>query len=138
MAIRKTTDFLVVHCSATKPTQDVGASEIRRWHLERGWSDIGYHQVIRRNGVVELGRSLTEVGAHVKGYNRVSVGVCLVGGIDVHGNPADNFTAAQYESLETTLDYWKLIYPHAVIQGHRDFPGVSKSCPCFDVKAWLG
>lgn len=139
MATRRTTDFIAIHCSATKPGQDIGAAEIRRWHVEdNGWSDIGYHQVIRRNGAIELGRPLTESGAHVRGFNSRSVGVCLVGGVDAAGNPDDNFTDAQMDALSITLDYWALIYPDAVIQGHRDFPGVDKACPSFSVKEWLG
>lgn len=136
--IRRTTDFIVVHCSATKPSQDIGASEIRKWHVEEnGWSDIGYHEVIRRSGAIELGRPLHVSGAHVKGYNARSVGCCLVGGVGIDGTPEDNFTDEQFKSLRITLDYWKRIYPDATIQGHRDFPGVSKACPSFDVGAWL-
>ena len=136
--IRRSTDFIVIHCAATKPNQDIGAAEIRKWHVEdRGWSDIGYHQVIRRNGAIELGRPLNVSGAHAKNFNSRSVGVCLVGGIDVDGNPEDNFTEAQMDSLSVTLDYWKRIYPDAEILGHRDLPGVSKACPSFDVKEWL-
>jgi N-acetylmuramoyl-L-alanine amidase len=136
--IRRFTDFLVVHCSATKQNQDIGASEIRKWHVEdNGWSDIGYHQVIRRSGLIELGRPLHVSGAHAKGFNGQSVGVCLIGGIDANGDPEDNFTDQQMDSLSTTLEYWKLIYPSADIVGHRDLPGVNKACPSFDVKEWL-
>lgn len=135
--IRRTTDFIVVHCSATKPSQDIGASEIRKWHVEdNGWSDIGYHQVIRRNGAIELGRPLHVSGAHAQGFNQHSVGVCLVGGVDSSNNPVNNFTAKQFDSLEITLDYWKRIYSKAKVLGHRDLPGVTKACPCFDAIEW--
>ena len=137
MGVRRTTDFIVVHCSATKPSQDIGAAEIRKWHIEdNGWSDIGYHQVIRRNGAIELGRPLHVSGAHAKGFNSRSVGVCLVGGIDDDGNPRDNFLAPQLDSLRATLNYWKLIYPSAEILGHCDLPDVAKACPSFDVRVW--
>ena len=126
-----------MHCSATKPSQDIGAAEIRRWHVEdNGWSDIGYHQVIRRNGAIELGRDLKVSGAHVVGYNKLSVGVCLVGGVNADGAPENNFTPEQFDSLRLTLDYWKRIYPDARVMGHRDFPGVNKACPCFDVSTF--
>lgn len=139
MQNRRITDLIVVHCSATKASQDIGASEIRKWHIEdNGWSDIGYHQVIRRSGAIELGRPLHVTGAHAKGYNSRSIGVCLVGGIDVNGDPEDNFTPEQMDSLSLTLDYWKRIYTTAEILGHCDLPGVSKACPCFDVRDWLG
>jgi hypothetical protein len=135
--IRRSTDYIVVHCSATKPSQDIGASEIRKWHVEdNGWSDIGYHQVIRRSGAIELGRPLHVSGAHAKGVNSRSVGVCLVGGINANGDPENNFTQKQFDALALTLEYWKLIYPKAEILGHCDLPGVTKACPCFDVREW--
>lgn len=138
MKVRRTTDFIVVHCSATKPTQDIGAAEIRRWHVEdREFSDIGYNQVIRRSGAIELGRPLHLAGAHAKGFNAVSVSVCLVGGINPNGRPENNFTDDQFESLHKTLEYWSCIYPAATILGHRDLPDVTKDCPCFDVREWL-
>ena len=135
---RHTTDLIVVHCSATKASQDIGASEIRKWHTkDNGWSDIGYHQVIRRSGLIELGRPLHVVGAHAKGYNSRSIGVCLVGGIDENGDPEDNFTLGQMDALGLTIEYWKRIYPAADVLGHCDLPGVSKACPCFNVRGWL-
>ena len=138
MGIRRTTDYIVVHCIATKRSQDIGAAEIRKWHVEdNGWSDIGYHQIIRRSGAIELGRPLHLSGAHVKGYNAVSVAVCLVGGVNPNGRAENNFLAKQFDALRVTLDYWSAIYPAAKILGHRDFPEVSKDCPCFDVREWL-
>lgn len=134
---RKKTAFIAVHCSATRPSLDIGESEIRRWHTDRGWQDIGYNIVIRRSGIVEIGRPLDYRGAHVEGYNDSAVGVCLVGGLDDAGGPADNFTPGQYLSLLHTLRFLRRYAPDAVIQGHRDFPGVKKDCPCFDVRAWL-
>ena len=61
---------------------DIGAKEIKAWHKGKGWKDIGYHYVIRLNGKVELGRPLEKMGSHVVGYNRDSVGVCYVGGVE--------------------------------------------------------
>ena len=70
MSERKDTDYIVIHCSATKPSMDhVDAKEIDRWHRQRGWRKIGYHWVIRRDGIVEEGRELGEVGAHARGFN---------------------------------------------------------------------
>ena len=76
---------IIVHCSATPPSMIVGADDIRKWHKARGWSDIGYHYVIKRNGVTEKGRDITRVGAHAKGHNEDSLGVVLIGGIDEDG-----------------------------------------------------
>ena len=78
-------DHIIVHCSYTPPSMDIGAETIREWHTlpkpkGRGWSDIGYHWVIRRNGTVEAGRSEERAGAHAKGYNQDSIGICLIGG----------------------------------------------------------
>jgi N-acetylmuramoyl-L-alanine amidase len=134
---RKSTQFIVLHCSATRPIQDIGVKEIRAWHRSKGWTDIGYHFVIRRGGNIERGRPVEEIGAHVQGYNSVSVGVCLVGGIDeFKWNPEDNFTKAQWASLKALVTTLREKYPKAKIVGHRDFPGVAKACPCFEAKAW--
>ena len=82
MTDRKRTDFIAVHCSATRPSMDVGVKEIDQWHRARGFSGgVGYHYVIRRDGTLEHGRAEAAVGAHVEGYNHNSVGVCLGGGV---------------------------------------------------------
>lgn len=132
---RKSTDFIIIHCAATKPSMDVGAKEIDRWHRERGWLGIGYHFVIRRDGKVETGRQIDAPGAHAEGYNAKSVGVCLVGGINEKGRPECNFTEAQWASLSSLVRSLKETYPSAKVIGHSDVnPG--KACPCFDVPAW--
>ncbi len=108
---RKSTKYIVVHCAATKPAQDIGAKEIRKWHLDRKFKDIGYHFVIRRNGIIERGRDIDEVGAHVAGYNHCSIGICLVGGLNERSRPVDNFTEKQMETLSSLLDTLQDIYP---------------------------
>lgn len=134
---RKRTDYLVVHCSATQPKANVGVKEIRQWHREKGWIDIGYHFVIRRDGTIEAGRPENVVGAHVENFNSNSIGICMVGGIDATGKPEDNFTPAQYAALAEKLRELKAKYPNAKVQGHRDFPNVKKACPSFDVRKWI-
>lgn len=94
---------IIVHCSATKPGMDIGVLEIRRWHKDRGFSDIGYHFVIRRSGRIENGRPAKKPGAHAKGHNADSIGICLVGGIDDKGKPQNNFTEAQELALRKLL-----------------------------------
>ena len=134
---RARTDYIVVHCAATQPSQDNGAYDIDRWHRAQGWAEIGYHKVIRRDGTIEPGRVEHAAGAHVQGYNSNSVAVCLAGGVAEDGvTPEDNFTKEQALSLVVVLKEWQAKYPKAVIQGHRDFPGVKKACPSFDVKKW--
>jgi N-acetylmuramoyl-L-alanine amidase len=131
-------DFLVVHCAATKPKMDIGAAEIRKWHRDRGWNDIGYHYIIRRNGWIEKGRDDAISGAHVAGHNSHTLGICLVGGIDDDGHPEPNFTEEQFKSLNDLLNELLIKYDlmEDSILGHRDFPGVGKACPSFDVRKW--
>lgn len=135
--MNRTIENIVIHCSATKPNQDIGSKEIRSWHLANGWKDIGYHFVIRRNGKIELGRSLDVRGAHVRGHNAASIGVCYVGGVDENMNPEDNRTAEQLRSMELLVSLLWAMFPDADVLGHCDFPGVTKACPSFDVKTWL-
>lgn len=136
---REKTDFIAIHCSATGPKHDCGAADIDKWHRAKGWKCIGYHYVIRRNGTVEEGREEATIGAHVENWNSVSVGVCLVGGVDANDptKAVNNFTPEQFASLKQLLVDLKIRYPSAIIQGHRDFPKVAKSCPCFSVADWL-
>ena len=136
---REKTDFIAIHCSATGPKQDFGAADIDKWHRAKGWKCIGYHYVIRRNGTVEEGREELTIGAHVENWNSVSVGVCMVGGVDANDpkKAVNNFTPEQFASLKQLLIDLKIRYPSAIIQGHRDFPKVAKACPCFSVAEWL-
>ncbi|MCA0324024.1 MAG: N-acetylmuramoyl-L-alanine amidase [Proteobacteria bacterium] len=135
---RPRTDYLVVHASATRPSQDIGARTIDRWHRGRGWACIGYHFVIRRDGTVEEGRGQDLIGAHVYGHNATSLGICLAGGVaEKDGKTAENnYTPEQMVTLVALLKDLSKQYRGAVIQGHRDFKGVKKDCPCFDVRKW--
>lgn len=127
----------VVHCAATRPTQDIGALEIRDWHVrQNGWRDIGYHWVIRRNGLIEPGRDEGIAGAHVAGHNAHSIGICLVGGLDQAGKPAPDYAAGQLAALTGLLKRITVLHPGVEILGHRDFAGVAKACPSFDVRHW--
>ena len=119
--------YLVVHCSDSPDTLDIGAKNIHDWHRERGWDGIGYHAVIRRNGKLEMGRPQYWNGAHVRSYNRQSLGVCLVG--------RNRFTDDQMAALRALLDEWKAKYPQAEVVGHRDLDP-RKTCPNFDAGAW--
>lgn len=130
---------LVVHCSATEAGRDFHAADIDRWHRDRGFACIGYHFVIALDGTIEdcrrFGRSIDTPGAHVSGHNAYTIGICLIGGVR-DGKPDDTFTAAQYDSLFTLLTTLRKSYPLADILGHRDFRGVAKACPSFDVREW--
>jgi len=145
---RQQTNYIVVHCSATRPGAQIGAAEIDQWHRARGWDCIGYHAVIRRDGRLEFGRPFDAVGAHTKGHNFESVGICLVGGLDARGNPEDNFTPVQKRIARWLIEALLHAYPGAEVLGHRDLSpdtdgdGVInkhewvKDCPCFDVRQW--
>ena len=135
MSKRKRTDFIVVHCAATKPSMDIGRKEIDQWHRKRGWLKIGYHFVIRRDGSVEKGCEVDEVGAHVLNHNSNTVGICLVGGLDENMKPEANFTEAQYEALKVLIFQLLTLYPDAKIKGHCDFEK-GRACPPFDAEAW--
>lgn len=128
---------LIVHCSATKPTQDIGLEEIDSWHKARGWRGCGYHYIIRRNGVIEQGRPVTEKGAHAKGYNDC-LGICLVGGLDENGAPEDNFTEEQINNFMMFVQCLSIVFGRMTILGHRDLPNVNKACPSFDVVEKFG
>ena len=132
-------DRIVVHCSATPASMDIGVGTIRGWHvLERGWSDVGYHFVVTRDGEVQTGRPLERSGAHAKGFNKHSIGICYVGGLDKHFKPEDNRTDAQKIAMYELIVELQTRFPEIdVISGHCDLPKVTKACPCFDVQHWL-
>lgn len=118
-------NLLVIHCSDT--LGDVSANTIRQWHLERGFRDIGYHHVIRTSGSIERGRPIEEQGAHVKGHNKHSIGVCLAGrGV---------YTQYQWAALELIVNAYQHMFPGIEVKGHNEFS--SKTCPNFDVQEWL-
>lgn len=130
-------DLVVIHCADTPSTMDIGVAEIRKWHTEeRGWSDIGYHWVIRRDGTLEQGRDEAVAGAHVAGHNSRSIGVCMIGGKGAGGIASANFTPAQWHRLDTLLRELAERYPNAEVLGHRDLDP-KKACPAFDVRRWL-
>lgn len=121
---------IIIHCTATKPSVDWGVKEIRRCHInDNGWSDIGYHYVIRLNGFIERGRAEWRQGAHCVGHNRHSIGVCYVGGLDQNGNPSDTRTPAQRRAMLTMLKELIQKY-HCEIHGHNEYS--TKACPCFN------
>lgn len=134
MSLLKEVKYLVVHCTATPLSQRVSVEDIDRWHKAQGWSGIGYHWYVDRDGHIFPGRSEREAGAHVRGYNHCSIGICYEGGLDEQGNSADTRTPAQKAALLFIIKYLKQSYPNAIVLGHRDFPGVHKDCPCFDAK----
>ena len=135
---------IIIHATATRPAWMHGASialkvaEVRRWHVkDRGWSDIGYHFLIDRDGKVAAGRSLERTGAHVAGHNTGTIGVAMFGG---HGSTerdafADNFTPAQDAALRQLLADLQERFGPVEITGHNQY--AAKACPGFHVPSWL-
>ena len=139
---KRTITELIVHCSATPKGKNYTVEDIRKWHKNQGWSDIGYHYVIDLFGNLQYGRDVDLVGAHCSkgGHNQHSIGICYVGGVDnLPGVPAakqkalDTRTTAQKAALLSLLMDLKKLYPNAKIYGHHDFDP-SKPCPSFDAK----
>ena len=140
--MRSITD-LTIHCTATRPewwktrsaTQKV--SEVRKWHVkDNGWSDIGYHFLIDRDGKVVEGRPVERSGAHTKGHNKSSIGIALFGG---HGGSendlfGDHFTPAQEAALRDLIDRLQSQFGSLKVSGHNQY--AAKACPCFKVPEW--
>ena len=123
--------MIVIHCSDVPPGVRSSAKDIDGWHKDKGWKGIGYHFVVRRDGTVETGRRLEEIGAHCVGHNKYSIGICYEGGQDAAGCHADTRTPAQVKALRELVERMHAYFPKAVILGHRDL-NPTKDCPCFD------
>lgn len=154
---------IIIHCSATPNGKAFTATDIDRWHKARGFKrnphavksfnihlpHIGYHFVINLDGTIETGRQIGEIGAHCKGHNQNSIGICLIGGISASGKNHAKFSEAQWEALARLMRELASQYPNADIYGHRDLsPDLNgdgtitpnewiKTCPNFDVTEWL-
>lgn len=125
---------IINHCTATPEGKDYTVADIRAWHKARGWSDIGYHYVVYRDGRVMLGRPVGQVGAHVEGHNTGTIGISYVGGLSANGKTAkDTRTAAQRASLlwlnQALADKHRGVRK---ISGHNQY--AAKACPSFDVR----
>ena len=127
-------DRIVLHCSATPEGKDYSVETIRDWHVNgNGWSDIGYHYVIRLDGSVELGRPIDKAGAHVKGHNKTTVGVCYIGGCDEGMLPKDTMTEDQACAFEEIVNGVRCLFGKDItIHGHNEYS--NKACPSFVVQ----
>jgi len=144
MIKRKLTDTIVIHCSATPATMDIGVEKIREWHVgENHWDDVGYHHVIRRCGTLEPGRDESMVGSHARAVNGTSLGICLVGGSNSNGDWENNFTDAQFVSLKSLIS--DLIKRYEMPEDFKQIKKIighyqvddKKECPSFKVPEWL-
>ncbi len=139
-------NLIVVHCTASREGKDISVGAIRKMHKRRGFRDIGYHFIVGIDGTIKKGRNIETPGAHAKGYNTNSIGVCYVGGLDSDLKPKDTRTTAQVHALRALVNVLKAIYGESIgVVGHRDLSvdlngdGVisknewMKSCPCFSM-----
>ena len=125
----RTITKIILHCSATREGQAFTAKDIDRWHRQQGYTMIGYHYVILLDGTVEKGRPIEQIGAHCKGHNAHSIGICYIGGLDLNGKPKDTRTTEQRKAMQQLIDTLREVYPNATVHGHREF--AAKDCPCF-------
>ena len=127
---------IILHCSATPEGKDYSVDTIRQWHLDRGWSDIGYHYVVQRDGSIDKGRPEERQGAHVRGHNKDSIGISYIGGVEAKQKngkwiPKDTRTLDQIYALDFLIETLMKKYPNATLHGHNEFS--AKACPSFDV-----
>ena len=123
---------IILHCTATPEGRDISADTIRQWHLDRGWSDIGYHYIIYLDGTIKEGRPVERQGAHVRGYNKNSIGIAYVGGCDANMSPKDTRTTAQKIAIWDLVTELMNKHINSTLHGHNEFS--SKACPSFDVQ----
>lgn len=116
---RSTTKYIIIHHRAGNG--DV--QSIHQGHLGNGWSGIGYHFYVRKDGKVYSGRPINTSGAHTTNYNSVSVGVCFEGNFDQETKMSD----AQLKSGQELIAYIKGKYPNAKVKKHKDFNATA--CP---------
>ena len=125
-------DKIILHCSATKEGQHITVETMRQWHLKRGWKDIGYHYVIYIDGSVHKGRPIEQVGAHTKGQNTGSIGICYVGGVEKDGKtPKDTLNELQETAMVNLIKALREEYGDMTLHGHNEY--AAKACPSFKV-----
>ena len=137
MIKREKTDTIVIHCSATPPTMDIGVEKIREWHVgENHWDDVGYHHIITRDGTLEPARPEEMQGAHAPAANYRSVAICMIGGSNSNGDWENNFLDPQWVTLKALLLNLIEKYEIKKIIGHYQVDD-KKECPSFKVPEWL-
>ena len=129
--------FLTVHCAATPEGRDVKAATISQWDIGR-FGQVSYHWVVELDGSKHNTLPDDQLGAHVGGHNHGNIGVCYVGGVSAdNATPKDTRTPAQKQALRELVAHYLALYPGLIVRGHRDWPGVAKACPSFDVRTAL-
>lgn len=124
--------MIVLHCSGVMPNVHQDISVVDNYHRSKGWKGVGYHFYVRRDGTVEIGRRLEEIGAHCVGHNKYSIGICYEGGLNSAAQAEDTRTPQQVRELRKLVERMHAYFPNAIIVGHHDL-NPTKPCPCFDV-----
>lgn len=128
--------YLTIHCAATPEGRDVKAEEIEQWDIAK-FGCKSYHWIVELDGHQHRSLEDDQLGAHVALHNHGNIGICYIGGCDIHGNAKDTRTDAQKAALLDLVGHYRTLYPHIIIRGHRDWPNVHKDCPSFSVATWL-
>jgi len=134
--VKRIINYIVVHCTATQPDTKIESIQ-RYWRQVMHWNNPGYHYIIDRLGNIHQLQGEDKIANGVAGHNANSIHISYIGGVDKEGRPKDNRTEAQKEAMFNKLVELSERYRNAQILGHRDFPGVAKACPSFDVRSWL-
>lgn len=125
---------IILHCSATKEGKDFDVNDIREWHIQQNFVDVGYHYVIKIDGTIQDGRNIRTTGAHCKGQNYGSIGICYIGGLDSNGNGKDTRTKEQQESLYSLIDELLIAYDLTIDDVYCHYQFAKKLCPCFKIE----
>ncbi len=125
---------IILHCSATQEGKDFDVNDIKEWHLQRGFTDVGYHYIIKLNGEIQEGRDIRTIGAHCKGYNYGSIGIVYIGGLDKEGKGKDTRTKEQKESLLNLIDELMIAYDLTIDDVYCHYQFAKKLCPCFSIE----
>ena len=128
--------YLTIHCTATPEGRDVKAETIKQWDIDK-FGQPSYHLIVELDGTFVRHMRDTDRGAHVANNNTGNLGIAYVGGVDQLMDPKDTRTIAQKVALRTLVRTFQNKYPGIIVRGHRDWPGVKKACPSFDVQAWI-
>ena len=135
---RKETKYIIIHCSNSTPSEDLNVCELNKLHRQKGFLNIRYHLIIKRDGIIEAGRDIDEVGSHTEDFDDQSVSICLIGGVetDKDNEPRLNYTARQWETLKSIVKSMCTLYPDAKVIGFNDVD-THKVSPYFDVQEWF-
>jgi N-acetylmuramoyl-L-alanine amidase len=133
-------NHIVLHCTATPQNTTIESIQAF-WRAKppkgNGWKDPGYHYIIKPDGTAVNLQPIEKPSNGVKGHNADSLHISYIGGVDAKGNAVDTRTPAQKLTQIELIIKFRTMFPNADVRGHRDFPGVTKKCPSFDVKDWL-